>query len=341
MNRNNGREIGARLVILRDYLFANADKTHAVSMEDIQQLYEEAGYGGEKSGDYISIKTVYRDLDALYGIWGIETKYVEKYKGYVVLNPPFSPNDLRLIVDSIQSSKFITQRKADALTRIITDKYDRSRRNKLNRPAYVFNRIHSQNEEVVDDAAKLYDAIAADSKIGFLYFHMRPGRKRDYSNGGKRIVVSPFALYWSEGNLYLCAYDGKKIRYYRVDRMERISAPLQEEREGKDIFDTKDLTAPKVKMFQMFDGKEYSVKMRFHNRLTDAVMDQFGRDIMMIPDGNEHFTFTAAVKVSPPFYAWVSTFGRSAKIISPPEAVKGMKDFLQKSMDMYKDDGNT
>lgn len=151
MNRNNGREIAARLVVLRDYLFANADKTHAVSMEEIQKEYYDAQFMSE-NGDYVSIKTVYRDLKALEDNWSIRTKYVEKYKGYVVLNSPFSPDDLRLIVDSIQASKFITQRKADALTKIITDKYDRSRHNKLNRPAYVYDRIRSQNDDVVKDA---------------------------------------------------------------------------------------------------------------------------------------------------------------------------------------------
>ena len=340
MNRNNGREIGARLIVLRDYIYANADRTHAVRIEDIQKEYSNAGFEGQ-NGVSVNIKTVYRDLNALADNWGIETEYVEKYKGYILKNPPFEANEMRLIVDSVQASKFITQRKADALTNKIIKYFGNGRRQKLNRPAYVFNRIHSQNEEVVEDAAKIYDAIAEDRKIGFRYFHLRPDRKREYSNGGKPIVVSPFALYWSEGNLYLCAYDGKKFRYYRVDRMERITVISQEEREGKDQFDTKDLTSPKVKMFQMFDGKEYSVKMRFHNRQTDAVIDQFGRDIVMIPDGSDHFTFTVAVKVSPPFYAWVSTFGRAAKIISPPAAVEGMKDFLQKAAEMYKDDGNT
>lgn len=340
MNRNNGRAISERLVILRDYLYANADKTHAVSMEDIQKEYFNAGFENEK-GDYISVKTVYRDLDAIEDIWKIKTKYIEKYKGYILLNPPFEANEMRLIVDSVQASKFITQRKADALTQKIIKHFGNGRRQKLNRPAYVFNRIRSQNDEVVEDAAKLYEAIAADRKIGFRYFHLRPDRKKEYSNGGRQINVSPYALYWSEGNQYLYAYDGKKFRYYRVDRMERISVPLQEKREGEDKYSTNDLTSPKVKLFQMFDGKEYPVKMRFHNRLTDAVIDQFGRDIMMIPDGSEHFTFTAAVKVSPPFYAWLSTFGRGAKIISPPAAVEGMKDFLQNAADMYKDDGNT
>lgn len=122
--------------------------------------------------------------------------------------------------------------------------------------------------------------------------------------------------------------------------MEHITKPLPQEREGKDLFHAKSLTNPKAKVFQMYAGETYNVKMRFRNGLTDAVIDQFGRDIMIIPDGNEYFMFTAAVEVSPPFYAWIASFGRRAKIVSPPEAVNGMREFIGKAAEMYKDDGN-
>lgn len=340
MNRNNGREIAARLVVLRDYLFANADKTHAVKMEDIQKEYYNAQFMSE-SGDFVSIKTVYRDLKALEDRWGIRTKYVEKHKGYVVLNPPFSPDDLRLIVDSIQASKFITQRKADALTKIITDKYDRGRHNKLNRPAYVYDRIRSKNDDVVKDAGVFYEAIAADLKIGFRYFHLRPDRTKEYTNEGKPIIVSPFALYWSDGYLYLYCYNGVKFLTYRVDRMDHITKPLPEKREGAEEYDAEDLTRQKVKVFRMYHGTAHKVKIRFINSLADQVADEFGREMTMIPDGGEHFTIETPIELSPPFYAWIATFGHAAKIISPPAAVEGMKDFLQKAAEMYKDDGNT
>ena len=341
MNRNNGREIGTRLVILRDYLFANADKTHAVSLENIRKEYFNAHIMGQ-DGDYVSIKTVYRDLEALKDNWGVKVEYVEKYKGYVLLDPPFEAYELRHIVDSVQASKFITQAEAKRLTAKITEHFGNGRRQNLNRQAYVYDRIKSQNDSVVKDTDRLHEAIAANRKTSFRFFHMRPGPKKEYSYDGKRIIVSPYALYWNSGNLYLYAYDGKKFRYYRVDRMESISNPLNEEREGKDQYDEKKLTRQQVKVFEMFEtGKVYPVKMRFLNTLTDSVMDQFGREIMMIPDGSEHFTITASVDVSPPFYAWVSSFGRRAKIVSPPEAVEGMKDFLQKAADLYKDDGNT
>ncbi len=337
MNRNNGKKIAVRLLALRDFLYANADQKHAVTTEAIMEYYR------SKEFENTSLKTIYNDLHAIQGDdHKVDVAYDEKAKGWLLYNPPFEAYELRLIVDSIQASKFITQTEAKNLTEKITKNFGNGRRQNLNRRAYVYDRIKSQNDSVVNQTDRLHDAITADRKIGFLYFHLRPGRKKEYSNGGKPIIVSPYALYWNGGNLYLYAYNGKKLAFYRVDRMERISNPLPEEREGKDLYDKKDLTRQQVKVFDMYEtGKVYDVKMRFLNTLTDSVMDQFGRDIMMIPDGSEHFTITASVDVSPPFYAWVSSFGRRAKIISPPEAVEGMKDFLQKAAEMYKDDGNT
>lgn len=331
MYRNNGQKKAVRLFALRDYIYANADEKHAVRVDDIILYYK------EKEFENTSIKTVYSDLHALLSA-GIDIVYDEKAKGWILLNPPFEPYELRLIVDSIQSSKFITQSEAQKLTDKIQKNFGNGRRQNLNRQAYVYDRIRSKNDSVVKQTDRIHEAITADEKISFKYFHLKPDMSKEYS---KLYVVSPFALYWNSGNLYLYAYDGKKFRYFRVDRMERISKPLLERREGHDLFSTKSLTSQKAKVFQMYGGKAYTVKMRFRNELTDAVIDQFGRNIMMMKTDKEHFTINAKVEVSPPFYAWIASFGRRAKIISPPEAVKGMRDFIEKVSDMYKDDGNT
>ena len=127
MNRNNGLEIGRRLMVLRDYLFANADKTHAVSIGDIQKEYYNAEFYGQ-NGNFVSVKTIYRDLDALRDYFQIELEYVEKYKGYVLLNPPFEAYELRRIVDSVQASKFITQAQANRLTAKITKYFSNGKR---------------------------------------------------------------------------------------------------------------------------------------------------------------------------------------------------------------------
>ena len=339
MYRNNGREIAERLFLLRDFFTSNTDKTHAVRLEALQRHLADAGFVG-KNGDVLEKKTIYRDLESLKDLFQLDIQYVEKRKGYILRNPPFEAYELRYIIDSVQASKFLTQGEAKKLTDKIIKNFGNGRRQNLNRQAYVYDRIRSQNDSVVSEADKLHEAIAADRMVSFRYFHLKPDKSKEYSNDGKQIIVSPYALYWNSGNLYLYAFNGKKFVFYRVDRMERITGPLSEKREGKELYNAKSLTSQKAKVFQMYSGKAYNVRMRFRSELTDSVIDQFGRDLMMIPEDSEHFFITVPVEVSPPFYAWVATFGRRAKIISPPEAVEGMKDFLQKVSDMYKDDGN-
>ena len=339
MNRNNGVAIAKRLFALRDFFYTHADSKHAVKFAEIRAFYY-----NNRFKDGTNNKMIYADLHALQNL-GIKVRYDEKSKGWLLDNPLFDANEIRLIADSVQASKFITQKKASSLTKRITENFGCGRRQNLNRQAYVYDRIRSQNDEVVSEIDRIHEAIAANRKISFRYFHYAPDRNRTkkYSKSGEDVIVSPFALYWSNGNIYLNAYDGKKMRFYRVDRMEKISEkPLREKREGQDLFDAKDLTRQKAKVFDMYStGKIYNVKFRCHNHIASAVIDQFGKDIMMTADDAEHFTFTHPVDVSPPFFAWVATFGRSIKIVSPAPVVEEMRLFLQKSIDMYKDNGST
>lgn len=334
---NNGVMTALRLLLLRDYLTANAIKSHPVRRGEMEEYLAEQGYPVEK-------KTVYRDLVVLQNVFGLALEYDEGKKGYYLTTPPFEPYELRLMVDSVQASRFITKETAREITAKIKKLAGNRTQASLNRPSFVADRVRSMNESVVKDADKLFDAIAADRKIAFRYFHYSPDKNKpkSFSKSGDKIEVSPFALYWNNGNYYLYAFDGKKFRFYRVDRMERISDPLPEKRVGHELFKAKDLTRQELKVFDMYStGKIYNIKFRCQNRIAHSVIDQFGKDILLIPDGPEHFTFTQPVEISPPFFAWVATFGRSIQILGPAPAVEGMKEFLQKSLDMYKNDGNT
>ena len=196
------------------------------------------------------------------------------------------------------------------------------------------------NESVMKDADRIHQAIATNRKIGFRYFHYSPDKNKgkNYSISGQQYIVSPFVLSWNDGNYYLYAYtEKKKFRMFRVDRMERISIPLLEPREGKAEFNKQDVIVQKAKVFGMYRGEEYTVRLRARNELADAVIDQFGKDIIMIPADSEHFTFTAPVEISPPFFAWVATFGRRMKILSPEPVVEKMREFLKKAAEMYEE----
>ena len=334
---NSGFGAVARLFLLRDYLISNATKEFPARRGKIIEYLKEQGYP-------ITVNTFYRDLALIQDVCNLQLEYDEHKKGYYVLNPPFEPHELRLMIDSIQASRFITKTKASEITRKIRKMAGKRLQASLNRTSFVADRIRSKNDSVVKDADNLHKAIAADAKTAFYYFHYSPDRRnpKSYSKSGKKLIVSPFALYWNNGNYYLYAYDGNKFRFYRVDRMEKISEPLLERREGHNLFKEKDLTQKKAKVFDMYStGKSYDVKFRCHNRIAHSVIDQFGKDIMMMTDDDEHFTFTHRVDISPPFFAWVATFGHSIQIVSPHDVVDEMRLFLKKSMDMYKDDGNT
>ena len=213
----------------------------------------------------------------------------------------------------------------------------------LNRQAYVADRVRSMNDSVVKDADRIHVAIKGDWKIGFRYFHYSPahGKEKTYSKSGEEYIVSPYALLWNNGNYYLYAYDSEKqkFRYFRVDRMENIGHPLPYRRDGREAYQEKNITNQKAKVFDMYGGTEYTVRIRFRNELADAVVDQFGKDVGMFPYDDEHFLIQVPVEISPPFFAWIATFGRRVKILSPESVVEKMRDFLQRSMDMYKDEG--
>ena len=330
----SGKIAAIRLMLLRDYLQANAGPRRIITRQQIQDYLEEKGYPIEK-------KTLYTDFGILEDVFDLRLEYDPHKKGYRLWNPPFEPYELRLMVDGVQSSKFITKEKAQEITGKIKNLAGEAVRESLNRQTYVADRVRSMNDSVVVDADRIHEAIAMDRKIGFRYFHYLPNRDnpKRYSKSGEMMVVSPYALMWNDGNYYLYAYDGKKFRYYRVDRMERISHPMIEYRDANDLYKEKSITSQKVKVFRMFGRKEYTVRIRFRNELADAVIDEFGKDIMMIPIDEEHFTITAPVAVSPTFYAWISTFGRRVKILSPEPVAVGMREFLQKAMDMYEDEG--
>ena len=276
-------------------------------------------------------------------IFGLQLEYDQHKKGYRLLNPPFEPYELRLMVDSIQSSKFITQKKAQEITKKIKALAGKETLETLNRQAYVADRVRSMNDSVVKDADRIHAAIKGDWKIGFRYFHYTPSKDnpKRYSKSGDNYIVSPYALLWDNGNYYLYAYltEKKAFRTFRVDRMERISNPLLAERDGEKEFKSSQITSREYKVFQMYHGDQMKVRVRFSNHLADAVLDQFGKDVILVPDDEKHFVATLPVEISPPFFAWLATFGRGAKITHPEAAIKKMREFIEKLNDMYNDEG--
>ena len=194
------------------------------------------------------------------------------------------------------------------------------------------------NDSVVKDADNLHIAIQTNRKVRFKYFHYDREKKKWYSHNNEAYVVSPFGLLWNDGNYYLYAYDGEKFRHFRVDRMEHITV-YPEPREGAEAFKRIDLNAHQAEVFNMFTGTETTVKLRCANHLADVILEQFGKDTMLIPDGEDDFIVSVPVQISKPFYAWAAGFGADMKILFPQAIVNEMRAFIQELSEMYKDDG--
>ena len=318
-----------KLLYLMQYLTQHSDEAHPVGIAQMVEMLAERGILAER-------KSLYADLEALreFGLDIVQAR--GKTVGYYVGTRDFELPELKLLVDSVQSSKFITQRKTLALIRKIESLASVHDAAALQRQVYVRNRVKSMNESVYYNVDEISSAITADKKIRFLYFEYTVKKERRYRHDGAFYEVSPYALMWDDENYYMLAYDAAtaSIRHYRVDKMAQISA-LDSFRDGKEAFKKLDMSAYSKRVFGMFAGEAETVRLRFSNHLAGAVIDRFGRDVMLIREDDEHFSVSIEAVVSPQFYAWVFGFGAEAEILSPAKVREGMAEMARGVLDLY------
>lgn len=308
-----------KLLYLMQLLLQKTDEEHQLTVQEMIDELAKRDISAER-------KSIYADLEALrqFGLDVVQSK--GKSTGYYVASRDFELPELKLLVDSVQSSKFITHKKTLALIKKIESLSSVYGAQLLQRQVYVRNRVKSMNESVYYNVDEISNAITRDRMIRFKYFELDVNKQRRYRHGGKLYEISPFALMWDDENYYMLGYDAAagKMKHYRVDKMVQI-APAETARQGSELFAELDMSAYSKQVFGMFTGSEQSVKLRFDNALVGAVVDRFGKEIMLIPDGDEHFTVSIDVAVSPQFYAWLFAFGTRVEIISPAEIKQEMR----------------
>ena len=320
----------SKLLYVRDFLLRNSDQEHPVTVNQIIGFLSQQDIRAER-------KSIYDDIETLrqFGLDIIQTKEDGRC-GYYVGDREFQLPELKLLVDSVQSSKFITHKKTASLIKKIETLASVHSAQLLHRQVFVKNRIKTMNESIYYNVDEIHNGISNNRKIRFLYFEYNVAKERQYRHGGAYYVVSPFAMTWDDENYYLVAYDSEAgiIKHYRVDKMEKIST-LDEERDGQEVYQALDMAVYTRKTFGMFTGEEIKVQMRFENHLVGAVLDRLGRDVFIVPDGPGHFTVRTDVVVSPQFFAWVLGFGPQAQIVGPAHVVEGMKAHIGSVAALY------
>lgn len=328
MSRSAGQKL--KLLYLMDYLLRSSDAEHPVTVKQMIDHLAAQGVSAER-------KSIYDDLEALR-LYGLDIEQTSRGKlfGYYVASRRFELPELKLLVDSVQSSKFITQRKTNELIRKIETLASRYDAQRLQRQVYVANRVKTMNESIYYNVDAIHAGISEDRKIRFRYFEFTVTKERRYRRDGAYYVVSPYALMWDNENYYLVAYDGgtQSIRHYRVDKMTNIAA-IDEPRDGADAYRERDMALYSRKVFGMFSGAEQRVTLRFANRLVSAVLDRLGQDVSIVPDGEGFFTVSADVAVSPQFFAWVCGFGGEARIVAPESVAEQMRRHIADIAALY------
>lgn len=319
-----------KLLYLWEYLTQQTSEEHPVSIKQIIAYLESQDIAAER-------KAIYDDLELLR-YWGLDIIQVGESRStaYYVGSRDFELPELKLMVDSVQSSKFITEKKTIALIKKIEQLTNAFDAQLLSRQVFVANRIKTMNESIFYNVDAIHSAIAANKKLQFHYFEYTVTKERRLRHDGAFYQISPFALTWDDENYYMVGYDSEmaRIRHFRVDKMIDISS-LDEERDGQDAYAKMDLALYARKTFGMFVGEDKKVTLRFENSLVGPVIDRFGKEIMIIPDGDDHFKFTADVAVSPQFFAWICGFGTQAEIIGPAEVVSEFAKHIRSIADQY------
>lgn len=315
-----------KLLYLKQFFEEKTDEDHPATMPEILAYLHARGVEAER-------KSIYTDLDALSD-FGMDVRKDERGKSYQWFDREFELPEVKLIIDSVASSKFLSEKKSDALIKKLGTLCSEHQRKELRRQVRVMGRAKSMNNSVLINVDQLHAAIAANTTVRFKYFHYNVKMERVYSHKGEVYEVSPWALLYDNDNYYLYAFVDGEFRNYRVDRMASVEQGTKE-RQGKEAFEKKDMPAFSKSTFGMFNGKEERVEMVFHNRMMDVVIDKFGKEVWLEKVDEWHFKISVPVAVSPQFFAWVFGLGNYVTITGPEHVKQQMKDMLDAVSSRY------
>ena len=285
-------------------------------------------------------KSLYADFADMTDKLGIEI--IKEKRGretiYHVGGRDFEVAEVKLLIDAIQSSKFITERKSNELIKKVKKLVSAHQAAQLQRQVYVQGRIKTMNESIYYNVDSLHTAIAQNSRIKFQYCGWYPNKELVPLNNGAFFEVSPWALTWDDEYYYLVAFDHyeEKLKHYRVDKMVKISI-LEEKRGGKELFEKFDMGSYSKVNFGMFHGDIKRVHISFPNYMVGIFIDRFGKDVTIRPAGENRSEVIVNVAVSKQFFGWIASLGRWVKITGPDEVVEEMKTFVQKLADAYRE----
>ena len=317
-----------KILFIMDYLQKHSHKDHPVKTAELISMLKTHDIQSDR-------KTIYSDIEALQE-YGLDIVSVAGRNGgfYIASPREFELPELKLLIDAVLSSRYLTESKSRTLVKKLCQLCGTDHEAQLiQRNVIVSGRVKSMNETILINVDTIQEAISQNKQITFRYFDWGMDGKRRYRE--KEYLASPYGLCQDNENCYLLAYTTRHgVTSFRVDRMSHIDITA-EKRQPCPELTGKALIEYAKRSFQMYSGEMVNVKMRFHRDLLNAVIDRFGQDIMLIPESEEYFNFTASVAVSPMFLSWVIGFGSKAKILYPESVVEQYQQLCRNVLNQY------
>ena len=316
-----------KIFYILDYLQKNSHQDKPVRASELISMLE------NRYGISCERKTIYSDITALQDYGADIISVPGKNGGYYIASRNFELPELKLLIDAVLSSRYLTEKKSRELIEKLCKECNEEDSRLLKRNVMVSGRVKSMNESIYYNVDTIQDAIGKNRQITFRYFDWDFGGKRKFRE--KEYIASPYGLCQDNDNCYLLAWTQRHgVTHFRVDRMTTIQVTEIPRTPCPELTGSA-LTEHANRLFQMYSGEAVNVKLRFHNSLLNVVVDRFGKDTMLIPDGEEHFNFTVNVAVSPIFLSWVIGFGSKAKILYPESVVDACRQLCAEAMNQY------
>ena len=330
MAKGNNQRL--KLLYLTQILMEQTDEDHGISMPDIISRLAALDITADR-------KTLYSDFEELrkFGVDVIGEKDGKSYL-YHIASSDFELPELKLLVDSVQAAKFITEKKSRALIKKLEKLVSVHEAKQLQRQVLISGRVKTMNESIYYNVDKIHTAINTNSQIRFQYYQWNVEKQQELRHDGAWYHVSPWHLIWDDEYYYLVAYDAASgiLKHYRVDKMLRITV-LDKEREGKELAEATDAASYSKAYFGMYGGEKTLVTLRASNDYAGILIDRFGKDIPLTPEDDDHFRTNIEVVPNDIFLSWIMSFGENIKVIGPDCVLESVRKLLRDMNDTYHD----
>lgn len=319
-----------KFTYLMKIMAEKTDDEHSLTMPQILEELEKYEVSAERKSIYEDFKDMSKlGIDIIKEQRGRETFYH-------IAGREFELAEVKLLIDAVQSAKFITQKKSKSLISKVKNFVSEHQAKQLQRQIVINDRVKTMNESVYYNVDDIHTAINQNRKIKFKYYKWDIDKKLVERHGGSYFIVSPWALLWDDENYYMIAFDDwdNKIKHYRVDKMMYIEVG-NDERAGKEEFKNFDMAKYSKATFGMYHGEKTKVCIKFANHMCGVFIDRFGKDTLFRKIDENHSELIVDINVSPQFFGWIFSLGNDVEIVSPREVVNELREYTKKFIMKY------